>query len=220
MKVILVPAIAVLALAIPLVNGQCASITTSLQFEAGDFFPDVFIGPSYNLESELSLGAGLAAIAEVHVNYSSTVTSGSARVTVEYYTSDERSVGFTYDNETAGCGRVNNDLICDLGQLGILQAPGSSSRKVNPAVALAAIALYAQDLSSLVVAGVLLAPRLVAAQTCTERLVITITLADIENTVSATPSVLTNSIKVQAECVGGSVTCGRNILTGCIFACD
>lgn len=215
MKVELVSVIAVLALAIPLVNGQCVTLTTSFQFEAGDFFPTP-TSVNYDLESELFLGVGLAAIAEVHVNYSSAVASGGAMVTVEYQTSTTGNVRFTYDNETAGCVKPNADVICDLGTLGVLQDPSSSSRRVNPALALAAIALYAQDLSSLAVAGVFLAPHFVAAQTCTERLVITLTLPDIESTLSVTPSVLTDSIQFQAQCAGLLVTCGNNILTGCI----
>ena len=218
MKLELVPVIAVLALAMPLVNGQCVTLITSFQFEDGDFFPNPNV-IDYDLESELFLGPGLGAIAEVHVNYSSTVANGGAMVTIEYQTSDTGNARFTYDNETAACQRPNADVICDLGTLGILQDPSSSSKRVSPAFALAAIALYAQDLSSLAVAGVFLAPQFVAAQTCTERLVITLTLPDIESTVSVTPSVLTDSIKFQAQCVGARVSCNRNILTGCRF-CD
>ena len=217
MKLLLVPVIALLTLGLPQVNSQCVSFSTSFSFDGGAFFPNpglIF----YELESELFLAPGLAAIAEVNVNYSSTVARGGASVTIEYQTSDARSVGFTYDNATAGCqtGLPNNQVVCDLGSLGILQNPGSNSGRITPALALAAIALYAQGLSSsLVLAGVVLAPGLVAAQTCSERLVITITLAEIEDTVLITPSVLTDSIKFRAQCKGGNAACNNNILDRC-----
>lgn len=218
MKVTVAQVILVMAVAIPMINGQCVNFSTSFQFTSGDFFPapNIF---DYDLSSELFLGTGLAAIAEVQVNYSSAVPSGDALVTIEYQTSDTRAVGFTYDNETAGCSMPNSDVTCDLGKLGILQDLGSSSRKITPAMALVAIALYTQDLSSLLVAGALLAPRMVAAQTCTDRLVISLTFAEVEDTLSISAAVLTDSIQFQAACKNPRVSCGRNLLTGCRF-CD
>lgn len=206
--------IVALAMAMPFVNGQCVSLSTSFQFSDGDYFPTPF-ELDYDLSAELFVGTALAAVAEVHVNYSATVLSGDALMTIEYQTSDTKSVGFTYDNETAGCDVQGLATTCDLGKLGILQDLGSSSQRITPALALAAIALYAQDLSSLLFAGAFLAPRMVAAQTCTDRLVITLTLAEIESSVSITPTVLSDSILFQASCKDPLVTCGSNILTGC-----
>ena len=219
MNVLLVSVITLVAVAFPLVNGQCASLTTTLQFDQAGFFPNPGV-VDYVLETELFLETGLAAVAEVHFNYSDAVAPGTASVSIEYYTNDTTAVGFTYDNATRGCEiSPNNDVSCDLGKLGIAQgttgAPSSSSR-VSPAVALAAIALYTQDFYSILLAGVVAAPRLVAAQTCAERLIVTLTLADADNKPSITPSVLTDSIKFQAQCEGGSfVACFGNILNTC-----
>ena len=201
--------IVAIATILSMVNSQCTSISTSLVFDRDIFIPNPTV--DYTLSGELDLDSALASIAEVQVNFSSTFAAGSLGLTVDYQTSAS-SAAFTYDNTTVRCEATQNSLDCDLGKVGLVENLESSAKRISPAVTLAVLALYTQDAYAFAFAGIVATPLMASAQ-CTNRLIVTVTLAsELESQLTVTPRVLTDSITFDAECSGNLASCFSTIL--------